>query len=88
MFAKNAYTGLTLPGMERMLTPAEAWHDFFAWIKTQENWADIPRTEKQYLYKADSDLAKCRLGQKRIRGILRKYAPDRYEFVEGVVVRG
>lgn len=76
-----------MPGMERLLTLGEAWSDFFAWIKTQEAWAKIPRNQKQYLYKADSDLASGRLGQRRIRGILSKYAPDRYEFIEGVVVR-
>jgi len=71
----------TFAAMKKQLTHLEAWNDFFAWIKTQPQWKEIPRSKKQYFY-----MIKKRVNDKAppnawIEGALKKYAPERYEFV-------
>lgn len=66
--------------MERQLTHAEAWEDFWKWVRTQERWKDIPRPQKQYMYKAAEAYRKKSLGPDRIQKILTAHAPDRYTF--------
>lgn len=77
----------TFAGMEIQMTHSEAWQDFFAWIKTQAEWKDIPRTEKQYFYKTEKSFREGSLGNSRIEAVLGKYAPDRYEFRSVVILR-
>jgi len=72
--------------MEKQLTPEQAWADFWMWIKTQREWADIKRRPKQYLYKAAKDYRENKLGQSRIKSLLTKYAKDRYRFEERVIL--
>lgn len=79
--------------MERHLTPAEAWADFWTWIRQQPQWntkaGGISRNEKQALYKANRAATTGNphpLGVRRIERILKEYAPDRYKRVEGFLI--
>lgn len=78
--------------MDIHLTPAEAWADFWQWIKQQPQWKDkdkISRNEKQALYKANR-AAQGRdnypLGIRRIERILNQYAEGRYTFIHHTTV--
>lgn len=76
--------------MERHLTAGEAWADFWQWIREPqqaERWKRISREEKNYLGKIDIHHREGKLGEKRIKNALAKYAPDRYQYVGGFVVR-
>lgn len=68
------------------ITYKEAWIDFFRWIKEQEEWKEMPRKEKQYLYLAEKHRRDGRLGYERVKHILERYAPDRYTFRETVLL--
>ena len=71
------------------LTPIEAWADFWKWIRLPEQaaeWAGLTRAEKQYLYKANIHAGVGVLGERRIRALLTKYAPARYEFRTAVIL--
>lgn len=75
--------------MKKEITPLDAWHDFYAWAKSQPFWADLPAKEKVRMYERNA----AAKGQRRymlrtetIRRILLKYAPDRYVFFEGVAI--
>ena len=75
--------------MDIHLTPAEAWADFWKWIKQQPQWKEISRNEKQALYKANRasegrDIHQ--LGIRRIERILNQYAKGRYEFIHHTTV--
>lgn len=72
--------------MTRQLTHTEAWEDFWKWIRAQERWKDIPRLQKQYMYKAAEAYRKSSLGPERIRKILTAHAPDRYTFETSVML--
>lgn len=85
-FAKLTYTLLPLREMERQLTALAAWADFWRWVKARPEWKDIPRKEKQYMYRAKKDAKDGRLGYERIKNILSKYAPARYRFEERVIL--
>lgn len=85
-FAKLTYTLLPLREMERQLTALAAWADFWRWVKTRPEWKDIPRKQKQYMYRAAKDCREDKLGYERVKNILTQYAPDRYRFEERVVV--
>ena len=69
-------------------TLPEAWADFLAFLKSSGAWADIPKRERLYIYKAGSDLKKGRLGAARAGRLFERYAPGRYEFRQVVVVVG
>ena len=70
------------------LTTIEAWEHFWGEIKTSPEWPEIPREEKQYLYKAAKAAREGRLGERRIISLLNRYAPGRYEFRQVVVLKG
>ena len=72
--------------MDLKITPLEAWADFWAFIKTTDSWHSIPRAEKQYLYKAQAAAGQGKLGYERIKHLLERYAPERYEFQAVVTV--
>lgn len=72
--------------MERQISVDQAWPDFWAWVKTQPTWNTLERKEKQYLGKADIDHRAGRLGPQRTKNLLQRYAPDRYEFAEIVII--
>ncbi len=66
--------------MDKHLTPAEAWEDFYAWMQSRKNNKEFARMpadvqEANYTYKGDRDY---RLGERRIANLLEKYAPGRY----------
>jgi hypothetical protein len=75
--------------MIREITPLEAWADFWKWIRLPDNsavWAGLSRAQKQYLYKANIHAGGGVLGEKRIRALLERYAPERYEFRTSVIL--
>lgn len=71
--------------MDRQIENAQAWPDFWNWIRRPENWQPLTRPQKHYLYKAQYAHAAGKLGIERTKSILEKHAPDRYEF-RGVVI--
>jgi hypothetical protein len=74
---------------EKTLTPVEAWDNFWLWLRGQPKWQDLTREEKNELYKASRarKIGKpYNLGPARIRHLLDKHAPGRYEFREVVIV--
>lgn len=71
--------------MDRQIENAQAWPDFWNWIRRHENWQPLTRPQKHYLYKAQYAHNAGRLGDKRIKSILEKYAEHRYTF-KGVVI--
>lgn len=68
---------------ERILTTIEAWDDFEANVLPgiSEHWK-IMNTLNQ----ARRDRARGLLGQKRIKNLLEKHAPDRYRFEQRVIL--
>lgn len=68
------------------MTHIDAWKDFFAWIKTQAEWREISRRDKQYIYKAKKAAKDGVLGNEWIENLLTKHAPGRYEFRSVVIL--
>jgi hypothetical protein len=79
---------LPLPLMGELLTIKETWKEFWAWLKTQPAWKEMSRAEKQYMDKTNRGVKAGQPMSERVRRILDKYAPGRYEFVEGFMKRG
>jgi len=80
--------------MERQATPMEAWEDFYRWISEQSK--RIPKEVQQAKYDRDnagkpivSGKRKFRagLGETRIRRLIEKYAPERYQFLTTVIIK-
>lgn len=70
-------------------TPVEAWDNFWLWLRGQPKWQEISRAEKNELYKAHRARTTGRpynLGWERIKSLLDKHAPGRYEFREVVIL--
>lgn len=77
--------------MQKQITYKEAWDDFFLWIKDQDIWKDreqMPRSVKQYIDRANRHSRAGHLGRERARGIIEKYAPGRYKFLDIVELNG
>lgn len=73
----------------RTLTPADAWADFYAWVRDQPFWRDIPAKEKLRIYEANAAYKGQRahgLGEARIKAILEQYGGGRYVFRQFVEV--
>lgn len=69
--------------MNKEVTPLAAFGDFLEWIKQPVQagrWSEITREQKQYIGKAVIDARAGRLGTARIKTILTRHAPERYEF--------
>ena len=67
----------------------EAWDDFVGWVKKQAIWHDkekMPRSVKQYIDRANRDRKNGNLGRDRAKGIIEKYAPGRYVFLDSVEI--
>lgn len=77
----------TFAGMEKQLTPEEAFYDFWNWFKSSEGWSELSRAEKHYIYVAKYAYDKGKLGYTRVKNILEKHAPDRYEFRRIVILK-
>ena len=75
--------------MEKQLTLREAWADFYVWARAQPFWKDIKGTDLRRLYDAKADYNGSRgqgLGPEGIKSRLRKYAPERDEYRETVII--
>lgn len=74
--------------MDKHLTTAEAWEDFYTWMrgrKKQGDFARIPSDVQEANY-AYLGRRTSKLGDTRIEHLLSKYAPDRYEFKSVVIL--
>ncbi len=75
-------------GMEKAFTHTEAWEDFCAWMKSRQaagEFARMPADVQEAKYAAAGERRYC-LGEKRIKNLLNKYAPNRYRFEERVIL--
>lgn len=75
-------------GMEKALTLSEAWQDFYAWMKSRRDAGEftrIPADVQEAKYAAAGE-RRYLLGEKRIKNLLSKYAPERYRFEERVIL--
>lgn len=76
-------------GMENTLTHKEAWADFCRWMESRRDAGEIsaiPKDVQEAKY-AEDGRRRHGLGDKRIKNLLTKYAPDRYEFRETVILK-
>lgn len=77
--------------MEKQLTPLEAFSDFLFWLENSGTWNELTPAEKNRVITArrdrDGKRAPIKLGVERIKSILTSYAPGRYEFREGVIIK-
>ena len=65
----------------------EAWNHFYEWVRQQPEWKALPEKERKRIYDAQADATGTRgkaLGPRRIKKLLDKYAPGKYEFREVV----
>ena len=76
--------------MNKEVTPLAAFGDFLEWIKQPAQagrWSDITREQKQYIGKAVIDARAGRLGTARIKTILTRHAPERYEILTSIIIK-
>jgi hypothetical protein len=73
--------------MTRQVTEAEAWADFWTWIKMQPVWLEMTLQEKRYINRAAWDSRRGGLGPVRIRTILERYGNGRYTFTTAVIIK-
>ena len=71
--------------MKEILKSAEAWADFWQYIKGAPEWAGLTRKERQYLDKTNREVGVGKVGHRRLENIFAKYAPGRYVYAEGFV---
>jgi len=82
--------------MEKQMTTAQAWADFFLWIKAPARWSELSHKQRNRLILADRDSRGVRrrpnggtpysLGEGRMEKIFNEYAPGRYRFERHTVV--
>ena len=75
-------------GMELNMTHMEAWKDFYKWMLSRQASGEIsamPKDIQEAKYAASGE-RRYGLGDKRIKNLLTKYAPDRYRFEERVIL--
>lgn len=75
--------------MENRMTHASAWVDFYNWMTdrlTRGEFMRIPADVQEAKY-AFEGKRRYGLGEKRIKALLTKYAPDRYDFLEFVILK-
>ncbi len=71
-----------------LLTPQQAWRDFDEWISEPHRWQALKPADRNRIrvarHAADGKLIRAGkvvgLGDRRLRALLEKYAPDRYTF--------
>ena len=73
-------TNTYLCGMSKKMTYLEAYDDFRKWIPTQPAWKTLTKRDKQYIAKADQARRLNKLGIDRVKSLLGKHAPQRYDF--------
>lgn len=62
----------------QVLTPAEAWADFFQWAFLPENKARFSVDNRHYFHKTEGDMKRGVCGAHRIRNILNSHRPGHY----------
>lgn len=76
--------------MEKQLSPEQAFDDFLIWVHDSGIWSTLDKKERNRIITARRDRKEkrgdFRLGHRRIKSLLTKYAPDRYEFREAVII--
>lgn len=73
--------------MEKHLSHTDAFLDFLAWFKGSEGWKKLTRKEQRYIYTTYYALRDGRLGYVRVKNLLTKHAPERYEFRTVVIIK-
>lgn len=77
--------------MQKPLTPIEAFNDFLDWVQESGKWETLTKQERNRIITARRDRDGLRrglgLGTDRIKSILFKHAPGRYEYVEGFILK-
>lgn len=71
------------------MTHMEAWNDFYKWMESRRDSGEIsaiPKDVQEAKYAANGT-RRHPLGEKRIKNLLTKYAPGRYEFREAVILK-
>lgn len=70
--------------MERQIENArewvDVWPDFWAWFRQQPEWAAMGRNERNYLFRTQTAHKKGEVGNERIKALINKHAPKRYEY--------
>lgn len=74
--------------MKSIISPADAWADFWAFLKDSPQWAEISRSEKQYLDKTNRQVKAGKVRNSRLMRVFEKYRPGHYEVREGFIVVG
>ena len=72
---------------EKILTPSEAWEDFYTWIQLPENWETRSVYERHYLRKTQRQIRSGDAGARRIFSILEFHAPGRYKLNEATFTK-
>jgi hypothetical protein len=74
----------------KQLSQQEAFDDFLKWVKVSGVWDTLSVKDKNRIITARRDNAgkrkTRRLGYERLKSILITYAPDRYKFLEMVIL--
>lgn len=77
--------------MERQIKNArewvDVWPDFWEWFRQQPEWDAMGRNERNYLFRTQTAYKKGGVGNERVKSLIKKYAPERYEFRGVFIVR-
>lgn len=57
---------------------SDAWGHFLDYLKESGEYDLLNKADRQYIYKATSDLNSGKLGETRAQNIFDKHAPGRY----------
>lgn len=68
--------------MEKILTPAQAWAEFYKWALDKENGPDISYDNRRYLMKTNLDMEAGKCGNLRLKNIFERFAPGRFKFID------
>lgn len=68
--------------MEKILTPAQAWAEFYKWALDKEKGPDISYDNRRYLMKTNLDMEAGKCGNLRLKNIFERFAPGRYKFID------
>lgn len=74
---------------KQILQPEQAWQEFYATLKSSEDWSVITRPQKQYLAKISAIVRECaalktKFPVKSMQAAFDKYAPGMFALVDPV----
>lgn len=65
-----------------ILTPAQAWHDFYAWVLSEESGINLTVPERHYIHKTNRGIDQGNISNARLKKMFDRHCPGRYQFVE------